>query len=223
MHMVPIFDLDDTLYPEITYVESGFFAVARKLHDDYGWPISDSINQMKYLLSVRGRGEIFNKLLEEYKCDTKKNVQICLKTYRQHIPNIYLNDDADRILKFFNNRAYLVTDGHKLVQLNKIKALKLESKFQKFFITHRYGLKNAKPSIHCFDLIKRRENCLWENMFYVGDNPNKDFVNLNQIGIHTIRILTGEYYKTPAKFGFDAKYTIKSLDELPQLLEEISQ
>jgi putative hydrolase of the HAD superfamily len=219
--MVPIFDLDDTLYPETTYVESGFLAVARKLHEDHGWPIINSMNQMIYFLSTGGRGKVFNQLLEMHKCDTKKNVRLCLATYRQHNPSLRLNNDADRILKFFKNRAYLVTDGHKLVQLYKIRALGLEARFQKIFITHRYGVKHAKPSIHCFDLIRKIEKCSWKDMFYVGDNPSKDFVNLNPLGVHTIRILTGEYSHVIAKLGYDAKYSINSLDELPSLLKEI--
>ena len=30
-------------------------------------------------------------------------------------------------------------------------------------------------------------------MVYVGDDPNKDFVNLNPLGMKTVRVLTGRF------------------------------
>jgi putative hydrolase of the HAD superfamily len=58
-------------------------------------------------------------------------------------------------------------------------------------------------------------------MFYVGDNPEKDFVNLNPLGVNTVRVTTGAYANAKAKPGFDAKHVISSLDELSTLLKEI--
>jgi putative hydrolase of the HAD superfamily len=219
--MVPIFDLDDTLYLERSYIESGFMAVAQQLENAYGWPTVDSMNQMFSTLKLEGRGKIFNRLLQIHNCETKKNVRQCIDTYRKHAPNIRLTNDADFILGFFKNRSYIVTDGHKLVQLRKVIALGLESRLKKIFITHRYGLRHAKPSVHCFDLIKKLEKCSWQEMFYVGDNPAKDFVNLNQLGVHTIRILNGEHANVDAKIEYEAKHIIHSLNELPNLLKEI--
>jgi len=219
--MVPIFDLDDTLYSERSFVESGFEAVASRLANDHRWPLEESMNYMLSTLELEGRGKVFNRLLQKHNCETAKNVRQCVDTYRKHVPNIRLNRDADFILKFFSNKSYLVTDGHKLVQSRKVNALGLESRLKKIFITHRYGLQHAKPSVHCFDLIRKHEKCAWQDMFYVGDNPAKDFVNLNPLGVKTIRILTGEHANVDAKKGFEAKYIIHSLNELPNLLKEI--
>jgi putative hydrolase of the HAD superfamily len=60
-------------------------------------------------------------------------------------------------------------------------------------------------------------------MFYVGDNPAKDFVNLNHLGVHTIRVTTGEHAAVVAKAGYDAKHTISSLNELKIILKEITK
>jgi putative hydrolase of the HAD superfamily len=125
------------------------------------------------------------------------------------------------VLVNLNVRPYLVTDGHKVVQQKKIEALALEGQFKKIYVTHRYWIKNAKPSIHCFELIKKRERCEWSDMFYVGDNPAKDFVGLNPLGVHTIRVATGEYSKSIAQPGFDAIYSIDTLAHLKYVLKEI--
>ena len=219
--MIPIFDLDDTLYPERSFVESGFRSVAIELEDRYGWPQHKSMKKMLDTLANKGRGLVFDELLKSQGMLTSKNVKKCLNTYRTHQPNIHLNKGAELVIRSLNTRPYLVTDGHKLVQHNKIRALGITSLFAKIYITHRYGIKNAKPSIYCFELIRKQINCDWNDMFYVGDNPYKDFVNLNKLGVHTIRVRTGEYADLEAQNGFDAIHSIDSMEHLPKLLEKI--
>lgn len=219
--MIPIFDLDDTLYPEFSFVESGFKAVAIDLEQIFGWSVEESLKYMMETLSEFGRGSVFNQFLKSRGALNQKLVKHCIKTYRHHQPNIKLAPEAHRILDSLTTRRYLVTDGHKVVQSNKIKALDLQSRFSRIYITHRYGIRHEKPSIHCFDLIRKRERCAWNEMFYVGDNPEKDFVNLNPLGVHTIRVMTGEHSTVVAKEGFDAKYQIASLDQLDKILLKI--
>ncbi len=219
--MIPVFDLDDTLYPERSFVESGFRAVAIDLEQMFGWDVETSLMYMIKTLSDAGRGAVFNHLLNSHGVLSSKLVRRCINTYRHHHPNIKLSPGVNRILDSFTIRPYLVTDGHKEVQYNKIKALDISSRFNRIYITHRYGISNSKPSIHCFELIRKREGCAWSDMFYVGDNPEKDFVNLNPLGVHTIRVATGEHSAVVAKEGFDAKYQIASLEQLEKLLLEI--
>jgi len=220
--MIPIFDLDDTLYPERSFVESGFFSVALYLQHNFGWPIQESIDHMITTLERDGRGAVFDKLLQSHGIKTANFVRNCVNVYRYHQPKIQLYSAAVNALSSLSSRPYLVTDGHKSTQQNKIKALDLESKFEKIFITHRYGIRHAKPSIYCFDLIRKRVKCNWSDMFYVGDNPFKDFVNLNLLGVKTIRVTTGEHASRLAKPGFDAQHVISTLDELPDILKKIT-
>jgi putative hydrolase of the HAD superfamily len=216
--MILIFDLDDTLYDERTYVMSGFAAVAAMLHERFGWPESASLAAMKRELASHGRGAVFDRLLESRGVLSRKLVQICIKTYRHHRPAIQLYPAASRLLPKLAGPLYLVTDGHKIAQHSKVKALSLDRWFRKCFITHRYGVRNAKPSPHCFGLIARREQAGWRDLVYVGDNPAKDFVGLTPLGVTTVRVLTGQHKDAIAKPGFDAKYTISDLRRLPELL-----
>lgn len=219
--MIPIFDLDDTLYPERTYVESGFLAVALMLEQQFGWPARESYAYMLNTLEAEGRGEVFNRLLAYKNALNYSRVRECIHTYRHHKPIIQLYPIAFNVLRNLNVRPYLVTDGHKVVQRKKVEALSLEAQFKKIYITHRYGIKNAKPSTHCFELIKKRERCEWSHMFYVADNPEKDFVKLNPLGVHTIRVATGEYSKVIARPDFDAMHKINTLDQLENVLRQI--
>ena len=221
--MVLIFDLDDTLYPENTYVESGFNAVAHRLQAQRGWDAEESLCYMREVLERKGRGKVFNELLALHDDYRAWAVNDCVKTYRHHQPKIQLVDTAMRLLNLLPPPLYLVTDGNKIVQRNKVKALNIESLFEKVFITHRYGLRHAKPSTHCFELIRARERCAWTDMVYVGDNPAKDFVNLNKLGVQTIRVLTGNHKGDIAKAGFEADQVIESLDQLPECLSYLNR
>jgi putative hydrolase of the HAD superfamily len=216
--MIPIFDLDDTLYPERSYVESGFKAVSLWLLNQFGWDADESQRIMLETLEQQGRGQVFNQLLLSKQKFSIGLVKKCVNVYRNHRPKIRLSNNAEKILYDLATPIYLVTDGHKIVQQNKLMALEIQHFFKKVFITHRYGIKNSKPSIHCFEIIRRIENCEWSDMVYVGDNPAKDFVNLTPLGVHTIRIKTGEHQNVVAKPGFEASQIISNLSELPKLL-----
>jgi putative hydrolase of the HAD superfamily len=219
--MILIFDLDDTLYVERTYVESGFRAVAQFLKSEFKLNDEDSFIQMIQILDIDGRGKVFNKLLIRNNIFSKKLLGKCLAVYRQHVPRISLDKSAKNFLeKYRNYPLYLVTDGNKEVQAKKIEALNLKIYFKKIFITHRYGVHNAKPSTYCFDLIRKNEGSSWPKMVYVGDNPLKDFVNLNPLGVKTIRVLTGEYRHLAPQKKYDANYKINSIEELEVLLRE---
>lgn len=214
--MIYIFDLDDTLYDERQYVESGFNAVAQYASKRWGLSCYESFNQLVQLLDNQGRGRIFNDFLASHHIFTQSAVNACINTYRLHQPTLTLPDAHLHLLKQLPAPLYLVTDGHKIVQQNKVAALGIAPLFKRVFITHRFGICHAKPSTYCFEKIKKAENCEWRDMVYIGDNPAKDFVNLNKLGMKTIRIRTGVHRDVIATPGYDAHIHINTLTELPQ-------
>ena len=123
------------------------------------------------------------------------------------------------ILNFFlsliqNEKKYIVTDGNKLVQKNKIDKLGIKKYFKKIFISRCYGVKYEKPSLYCFKKIIKLERCKWKDLVYIGDNPKKDFINLNKKGSMTIRLMRGNYKKINcANILYNAKYSFKSMNK----------
>lgn len=216
--MILVFDLDDTLYPERSYVASGFAAVAAHLEQRHGWPAAETRAWLSQALQRHGRGALFDRLLAAHGVHGRAAVHECVHVYRHHRPQIALAPEAQRLLQRLPRKPYLVTDGHKVVQDLKVQALDLRPRLAHAYITHRYGLHHAKPSTHCFELIRRREGCAWHDMAYIGDNPAKDFVNLTPLGVHTVRVRTGEHALTPARAGHEARHVIESLDELGAVL-----
>lgn len=220
MNTVLVFDLDDTLYDERTFVESGFRAVAKFGAAEFGWCADSSFNFMVSTLESEGRGAVFNRWLKEFGQPKKSLVKRCIHEYRSHAPVLRMFAEAESLLpriKAFP--LYIVTDGNKCVQRRKARALDLMHHFLWVYITHQYGIKNAKPSTYCFDLIRRRQLCRWSDIVYVGDNPAKDFVGLNALGAKTVRVFTGSHRNVIAAPGHDAQVSIPNLDYLFDVLD----
>lgn len=215
-----VFDLDDTLYEEITFVRSGFIAVANYLSQEYGINSEESFNIMWNVLNEHGRGLVFNETLRRYGLEKQQLVRKCLSVYRLHSPNINLLPDAEEILQALNNKpVYIVTDGHKIVQHNKLVALGLYPRVKRCFITYRYGRKHSKPSPYCFNKISQIENVVASDIVYIGDNPNKDFVGIKPLGYRTIRIRRGSYKNLEKTEDFNAEVEIDTLMEIFGVLE----
>jgi len=211
--MILVFDLDDTLYNEVDFVKSGFSSVSNYLSNTYKLP--STFEDMCNLLSKDGRGQIFNKILDKYNFFSIKRLKKCISIYRYHKPNIRLFDSAERCLQRFSAfTKYIVTDGNKLVQANKIKALNIMSMFTGIYITRNYGIDKEKPSPYCFLKIQARENSNPQNIVYIGDNSNKDFVGIKKLGFKTVRIKTGFYKDILVSKEYEAEFVLSSLDEI---------
>lgn len=220
-NLILIFDLDDTLYNELDFVQSGFQAVAYFLEEEYGVAKSESLAIMNNILHKEGRGAIFDLLLEMKHLHCKTLVRKCVYIYRHHSPSISPFPEAEELLKSLDNPLYIVTDGHKIVQEKKINALNIQKYFKKIYLTHRYGIRHSKPSIYCFDKIRKTEKCDWSDMVYIGDDPNKDFVNLKPLGMHTIRVLKGNYKDVILDEIHEADYRIPDLTHVKEILREL--
>ena len=214
---VLVFDLDDTLYPELSYVHSGFWAVAKMLSPLLSVAAETLLAELVAEEAAHGRGQVFDNALRRHGRWSKTLVAASLRTYRQHRPELALYADAERCLtRFADWPLYLVTDGHKEVQARKVAALGLAGRVRLAYLTNRYGRHRAKPSPHVFNLICRREGVTPGEVIYVGDNPRKDFVGIKPLGFGTVRILRGNYAHLEADAAHEAHHSISSLDELTE-------
>ena len=69
-------------------------------------------------------------MLENFKIYSKENIKKAILVYRTHKPNIVLPQESIEVLRYYNSLKipiYIVTDGNKIVQNNKIEALKIKS------------------------------------------------------------------------------------------------
>ena len=219
---VVIFDLDDTLYDEINFVKSGFQRVANFFAQQYNLDAKVFYDEMLLVLEKEGRGKVFDNSLKKFNIFNKSNVKKAISVYRTHYPDIKLNPSSVKLLEYLRSLdipVYVVTDGNKVVQVNKVNALKINQYCKKIFITHRYGRKHSKPSTYCFEKISELEGCCYRDVVYVGDNINKDFVNIKKLGFRTVRIINGMFKDAVKSKEYHAEAEIYDILDLKGMLE----
>lgn len=223
-----IFDLDDTLYPEIEFVKSGFHAVAIHLVLRHRLNKELLIQNMLDIMKDKGRGEIFDELLNHLGFFSKQQVELLVSIYRSHQPKIKLFNDALpllRRLKRYKMSLGIVTDGMASVQRNKVQALGLDKIFKAIVYTDEIGKGFSKPSIVPFEKILKLLRVKPAGAVYIGDNPKKDFIGPNSIGMLTIQINRGKRqarrFKKSVIDSSGARHIVSGLNEiLPVLLNK---
>jgi putative hydrolase of the HAD superfamily len=178
-----IFDLDDTLYSEKDYVRSGYKEIACHFVE-----IDDMAN--KLWNAFKNGEKAINYVLKQERLLSPKNIEFCLNIYRNHQPKISLYPDAEKLLSRLKNEGIhlgLITDGRPEGQRAKIKALGIEHYFEKIIITDELGgIDFRKPNTKAFEEMQQFFGVPYDEMIYVGDNPQKDFIAPQKLGMNFI-------------------------------------
>ncbi|MBQ8043149.1 MAG: HAD-IA family hydrolase [Clostridia bacterium] len=226
MIKVVIFDLDDTLISERKYIKSGYRAVAKAIKDMYNLEIGeDDIYSLLNTLFVENSKQVFDRALKSFGiCYSKEDILELVQVYRCHVPSIeYYDDVLDVIskLKDRNIRLGIITDGYIETQQAKLKVLDAYNAFEKIIVTEELGRDYWKPHPKSFQMMKEYFNVEYEEMLYVGDNPNKDFHIKKQLPISTARIIReyGIYKDEPYKDNIISDYLIKNLNQLLDIVK----
>lgn len=173
------FDLDDTLYKEIDFVESAYKEIASSVER----PELVSLMMQWY---HEGKN-VFEQLNSYLGLETP--IVDYLHMYRRHIPAISLSQEVIGVLDELKHRGAvigLITDGRSVSQRNKINILGLERWIEEknVIISEESGAE--KTDVRTFQyFMDLYPGCLY---WYVGDNPQKDFVVPNLFHWHTVML-----------------------------------
>lgn len=175
-------------------------------------------NLYKKMLEMYHCGEdVFLFLEKKYPDFTKERL---LKIYRNHFPNLTLNDDAESILNLCKSKNYkigLITDGRSVTQRNKLKALNIEGFFDKIIISEEFG--STKPNQRNFLAFQEPDI---DTYFYIADNPKKDFVTPNKLNWVSVCLLNKGDNIHIQNFNlgkeFLSKHYITQLNELKEII-----
>jgi putative hydrolase of the HAD superfamily len=214
---VIVFDLDDTLFPEHSYVRSGFKAVEDSLARKKG--IQGFRDVAERLFQARIRGSIFDQALIELGYHPEASlIKELVDVYRGHRPEIQFFPDAEWALSYYGamNQVGVITDGYLVAQQKKAEALRLTEKVDVIIFSDAYGREHWKPSKTPYLELVRALNCEHSDCVYISDNPKKDFITARSLGWRTIRIKRpeGEYRNVHCEPGYNADIEIDSLFEL---------
>lgn len=170
---VILFDLDDTLYAERSYVHSGFARVAEAVKDT----IPDAMERMTQAFA-EGKPAI-DEMLKETGQESGDMKEKCLFVYRNQVPDIEPYPgvrETLRTLQEMGLRLGMITDGAVSRQLSKVDALNIRQYFDAILVTDALGGRTFwKPNPKAFEVMQKRFQVPFETMAYVGDNRAKDF------------------------------------------------
>ncbi len=225
-----IFDLDDTLYPEQQFVQSGLMAASAYLYKVYGVKVYDELLK-QYLAG--NRTTVFESVLKRY-FKHVENQLLCklVHVFYAHKPNISLYSDAQICMAFLiahKIKIGIITDGYAATQRRKVTALELDPLVDGIVYIDELLKAPCNPNEDAFHILTAQLGLDMEDIIFVADNPLSDFLVPKRLGIRCIRVKrkTGEYaYAEPPSAEYAPHLTIPTLELLTglnQILPESNQ
>lgn len=213
-----VFDLDDTLISEKQYVESGFRYVASLIHCRFGISEERAFSDLMNLFRESSQN-VFNRLLNFYEIENSHETIIeLISEYRNHHPEINFYDDVLPCiaqLKSMGIKVGIITDGYSDTQRRKLEAVHAYDYFDEIIITDELGREFSKPHNKPFEIMREKLNVEFDEMVYVGDNPEKDFFISSIHPLITVRInRCGIYSGKDYHMGVKEMVSIKELNNL---------
>ena len=168
-----LFDLDNTLYPEIKYLDEAYLNISKFLENKTS---IKSENIYEFLISRfknKGRCNLFNEMFYHFKIDSifLDDILTVLRNYKTQnkislYPNYY---DILPIIINNSKKVFVITNGNVIQQKNKVKNIEWNSidKDLTFIYANQY---KCKPSNESFNFIKNQYVLKEDKTIMIGDS-----------------------------------------------------
>ena len=193
-----IFDLDDTIYSQKDYDNPALLHVSKFLAKQMKQDKEKIFKKLRTLKTIRKglvHKRIFDTFLKDYRfIDKQKIISSCVSLFQKYeCKELSKSKSLKILLKSLHKKKtlFIVTNGPKIRQENKIRYLKIKNYFKKIFILD--GIKKViKPSIkdvrYLVNYLKENKNL---KSVFLGDNKNSDYKFAKNLKIKFI------FYKFP--------------------------
>ena len=223
-----IFDIDDTLFDQLEWLEGAFSKVGELIEDKF--LVSKKIveKKLRRLAIKRGSasGNLFNLALEELGIqETPALIEEAIVAFYSYHPKKLTPypgvKETISKLKAHRFKLGVISEGREKMQIQKLKALGIHHFFDAILIVklHRGEPSRTSSYTKILKMLKSEPN----GCIYVGDNPYKDFVNAKKLGIHTIRVFTGEYREKKVDKNLDADFSVNNIREILEVVEKLQR
>jgi putative hydrolase of the HAD superfamily len=182
-----IFDLDDTLYPYVQHVHSGFAAVATYVDRRFGVPASDAYATLRSAREADTQGEEFQRLCDVYRLN-RSIVPDLLREFNGHRPQLWLTHDAASVLSTLRRggwRLGLLTNGDPAIQKKKVDVLGLAALIDQVVYANEHAA-GGKPAREPYVEVLQRLQVGADAAVMVGDDPVNDVDGARAMGLRTI-------------------------------------
>lgn len=190
-----LFDLDDTLFPQRSWLDGAWDAVSKAAEPFGVDPVGLRASLGAIAAEGSARGRIIDRALAAVGAE---NVPVppLLTAFRVHRPAV-LTPYPGTAAALARLRSIvpigLVTDGEVDGQLAKLAALGLADAFDAIVLSDTFGREFRKPNPRPFLAGLERLGVGPAEAVFIGDHPGKDVVGSTSVGMRAIRVLSGEY------------------------------
>lgn len=220
-----LFDLDDTLYEERQFFQSGFLAVAELLQQRGIGQCMPTVELLEHFHYHEGRDGVFQKLCVSLAFPSDWIPEL-VTVFRAHRPNIQLANDVTEVLPRLRKSHKLgcVTDGWASVQRTKLEVLGVNSFLDAVVVADDYGRDRWKPHPFPFQRCCELLGSPPEQSVFVGDNPHRDIQGARNAGLRSVRIRRpGAYFECMdfCAAESNADFEVHNLIELERLVRRL--
>ncbi len=215
-----VFDMDDTLYPERSFVFNGYRCVAEQIMKDYNIEVEQELQE---LFLSGARGDLFTAVFRRRGINVDEDyVKRLVKLYRFNSGILKPYVDVIPLLsklKAYGKSIGLVSDGWQAVQREKFNKLSLQSYFDAVVFTDALGGSKAwKPSEAGYKVCLSLLGVDPKQALYIGDNDRKDFIGAKNLGMKTLKICRKGSVHHPFSCSDDVLKADIQLDSFTELL-----
>ena len=215
-----VFDLDDTLYPRVRHVYSGFSAVARAIAERFNRDATDIYRRLRAAHDRGPRGSELQQLCASCGLD-EALVPDLVHIIRSHQPQLWLSHDASDALCALRARGWrtaILTNGLPSTQAAKIRALGLDALVDHVVYADEHAT-GGKPGPEAFLATLNLLEVAPQNTVMVGDDRVNDIEGARAVGMCTVLLARGE---RPIDDG-GADAVVNDLASLPRLAIDLVQ
>ncbi len=194
-----LFDLDDTLYPQASWLRGAWVSVARAAAASGVDPEAFDVALARRAAAGSDGGRVIDGALADV---LRPDIPVAplVQAMREHRSGplaCYPHVRAGLAALRGRVPIGLVTDGDPAMQRDKLRGLALEDAFDVVVLSDELGRDHRKPDPLPFRTALSALGLPAEVVVYVGDRPDKDVAGAQAVGMRAIRVHTGEHAEAP--------------------------
>lgn len=188
-----LFDLDDTIYPEIDYLDEAYKKIAKYLEKETEIESTKIYNFLINEFRKNGRSNLFNKMFKSFNIDfhyldDMLNIMRTLTVSKKFFLKKNIYHLLSKIISKSQN-IFVVTNGNVIQQKNKVRNIDWKNLDDHIVFIYANEFQ-SKPSTKSFDFIKQKYSLNEDLTIMIGDSfVDKEYANNCKIDFQFIEKL----------------------------------